>query len=109
MSPGSRLADKLERALGRLAGMAGGIAAVMEDAGIKGSMESDDLCPMALWLQARLETEVRVGSGRVRARDGLGWVEVQLPVKVSEFVALFDSGSYPQLVSPFLPFGGTEN
>ena len=109
MSPGSRLAGELKRALSGLAVMAGGVAAVMEDEGIKGSMGSDDLCPTALWLSARFGTEVRVGSERVRARDGSGWVEVEMPARVSDFVARFDRGRYPQLVSRFLPDGGTEN
>jgi hypothetical protein len=105
MSPESRLADKLRISLTRLAAMAGGVAAVMEDAGIKGSMGSDDLCPAALWLSARIGTEVRVGSDRVRARAGTTWVEAALPATVSDFVARFDQGSYPELVTPFLPDG----
>ena len=109
MSPESRLAGQLERALFRLAGAAGGVAAVMEDTGMRGSMGSDDLCPVALWLAAHLDTEVHVGCGRARARERRVWVEATLPAGVSDFVAGFDNGIYPQLVSPFLPDAGDDD
>jgi hypothetical protein len=109
MSPESRLAEQLERALSRLARTAGGVAAVMEDAGIRGTMASDDLCPVALWLAAHLDAEVHVGCGRARARERRVWVEARLPAGVSDFVTGFDTGSYPQLVSPFLPDAGYDD
>jgi hypothetical protein len=109
MSPESRLAGQLERALFGLAAAAGGVVAVMEDAGVRGTMGSDDLCPVALWLAAHLDAEVHVGCGRARAREHRVWVEAMLPAGVGDFVTGFDTGSYPQLVSPFLPDAGYED
>ena len=81
----------------------------MEDAGFNGTMASDDLCPIALWLGARINAEIHMGSGRVSARRGPRWTETIMPPAVADFVGRFDAGRYSQLGSPFRPSAGLED
>jgi len=98
-----KLRVELTTALSELALASGGVVSVLEENGIKGTMGSDDLCPVALWLGARVNAEVHVGIRHVRARQGQHSAEVPTPGEISDFVAQFDAGHCPQLVSPFHP------
>jgi hypothetical protein len=86
------------------------VAASLHIAGVQGVQKSNQLCALALYLNALMGSDVRVRSVTVGhcslqinlvrpadLRPG-GRLLVQLPKPVRQFVTAFDAGRYPVVV-----------
>lgn len=100
-------AGRLTTALARLPQTADGIADFLERHDYRGGMCDSAHCPLANYLTDMVGAAVNVQGDRIGV-TGDGWtITVNPPLSVRRFIAVFDSGQFPQLDSgdPY-HFGG---
>jgi hypothetical protein len=102
----TRLARAAHRLLAGLGTSRGSVAAVLEDAHVRGVPQDPEQSPVQLYLRAVMGADPNVRSVRLDAGavvlDPRAWwrppVTVPVPAVVHEFSAIFDAGCYPGLI-----------
>lgn len=102
--------DRLRSDIARFAAELGqnsfAIAARLRDDRVRGIPKSTHDCAVARYLNAVLSADFRVSTVEVTRdwiavrRAGRRGVQVRLPVSLQEFISLFDSGYFPELIDP---------
>ena len=101
------LRDEVTTLLSALGGSAEDVAASLAGTSLSGVPRDRNNCAIARYLNAvlRADPQVRnivVGSSKLWVRKAPWWtaaVLVEIPVPVQQFIALFDSDAYPQLLA----------
>lgn len=83
----------LTEALDALGSMPDEVAATLLAGGFRGHQRSACRCPVALYANSKAHTMVILLLGRAPAG-------VPMPEPVRQFIHLFDTGTYPELVAP---------
>ena len=101
------LRSEVTTLLGGLGGSAEDVAATLAGEGVRGLPRDRNNCAVARYLNAVLgaDPQVRgivVGSSKLWVRRAPWWSAatlVEIPVPVQQFISLFDSDTYPHLIS----------
>jgi hypothetical protein len=74
------------------------IANLFEDLGIKGTKDDPCLCPLARYLEMKLDdNHISVGNYSVSSFLPMAVEQFIMPLTVREFVHRFDNGEFPEL------------
>jgi hypothetical protein len=89
---------KLESALTALGTSPDKCAEQLKFRGITGVPNASGFCPVANYLKKELDSQVFINGGVVAFGTNINDIDdYWLPQPVSEFIAAFDSGKYPEL------------